>query len=417
MKNKFIYILFLTFFCAFPCASVTTKITRLLLDNKQIIFLHDYHLPDQESVAQTDILIDFIEKCKNARINLNVLLEQTSHAAEETQAKMSLSTITQSPTFQAERRQILQRSQPKSETESVEISGLIDSLKGCGTAADWRVPFFVLSVRTINQLHLLKSLGEINSVLCSEQGNGLDLFLEYLDTLEQKLLQTLSGNTLTKDKEREIQYNDKPIQFGRRDHLVVNFLLNLNTVIRPAYRAVLDRPLGFIATINYIRNNYEAFAKTTEDFLVRNVADVGFYVEILTALQQNDIVILVAGEAHCSCLVERFLGIGATELPGVIGLEKKHIDERLEMRRLINLNPEQWSKDDFEKIKIAVETDDFLNLFDKAFDFKNKSENKCSVCDKSGKLLVCSRCKNKFYCSKSCQTTDWSVHKGDCKQH
>lgn len=42
-------------------------------------------------------------------------------------------------------------------------------------------------------------------------------------------------------------------------------------------------------------------------------------------------------------------------------------------------------------------------------------EQKCSVCGNEGKVLRCSRCKNKVYCGAECQTKDWPTHKSTCK--
>ena len=38
----------------------------------------------------------------------------------------------------------------------------------------------------------------------------------------------------------------------------------------------------------------------------------------------------------------------------------------------------------------------------------------CSCCDATGVLFSCSRCKTKRYCSKTCQSADWSKHKASC---
>lgn len=39
----------------------------------------------------------------------------------------------------------------------------------------------------------------------------------------------------------------------------------------------------------------------------------------------------------------------------------------------------------------------------------------CEVCEKKGKWQCCGKCKGVFYCSKECQTLDWSNHKLECK--
>ncbi|PSN75116.1 hypothetical protein BS50DRAFT_628341 [Corynespora cassiicola Philippines] len=38
----------------------------------------------------------------------------------------------------------------------------------------------------------------------------------------------------------------------------------------------------------------------------------------------------------------------------------------------------------------------------------------CDVCATSGGLSRCSRCKSRYYCSRSCQKLDWKSHKLDC---
>lgn len=45
--------------------------------------------------------------------------------------------------------------------------------------------------------------------------------------------------------------------------------------------------------------------------------------------------------------------------------------------------------------------------------FENKVEKYCGSC---GKVAIqrCSRCKNKWYCSRHCQVEDWDSHKVNC---
>lgn len=43
----------------------------------------------------------------------------------------------------------------------------------------------------------------------------------------------------------------------------------------------------------------------------------------------------------------------------------------------------------------------------------NTSNNACKICGKSTKL-VCSVCKQAWYCGKTCQTEDWKNHKLIC---
>jgi len=43
--------------------------------------------------------------------------------------------------------------------------------------------------------------------------------------------------------------------------------------------------------------------------------------------------------------------------------------------------------------------------------------NKCNTIEKIDETFkVCSRCKKTKYCSKTCQTEDWKIHKDLCKQ-
>ncbi len=42
-------------------------------------------------------------------------------------------------------------------------------------------------------------------------------------------------------------------------------------------------------------------------------------------------------------------------------------------------------------------------------------KNCCDVCGASGDLKICSRCKDKKYCSVQCQSCDWPIHKFSCK--
>ncbi|KAK3638457.1 Egl nine 1 [Elasticomyces elasticus] len=39
----------------------------------------------------------------------------------------------------------------------------------------------------------------------------------------------------------------------------------------------------------------------------------------------------------------------------------------------------------------------------------------CGICGKGGYLFKCGRCKTTYYCSKLCQTQNWTVHKTVCK--
>jgi MYND finger len=47
--------------------------------------------------------------------------------------------------------------------------------------------------------------------------------------------------------------------------------------------------------------------------------------------------------------------------------------------------------------------------------FKPVKPDRCVHCDSTEKLGSCSRCLDARYCSKTCQETDWPVHKLDCK--
>jgi hypothetical protein len=39
----------------------------------------------------------------------------------------------------------------------------------------------------------------------------------------------------------------------------------------------------------------------------------------------------------------------------------------------------------------------------------------CDACGKfAEKLSICSRCRNRWYCSKGCQGGDWPAHKKNC---
>lgn len=42
--------------------------------------------------------------------------------------------------------------------------------------------------------------------------------------------------------------------------------------------------------------------------------------------------------------------------------------------------------------------------------------SKCDLCSSSGKLRICSRCKDARYCSRDCQVKDWPKHKLVCKE-
>ncbi|KAH6912747.1 hypothetical protein BKA70DRAFT_1264834 [Coprinopsis sp. MPI-PUGE-AT-0042] len=43
--------------------------------------------------------------------------------------------------------------------------------------------------------------------------------------------------------------------------------------------------------------------------------------------------------------------------------------------------------------------------------------NRCSFCNKKGKLLLCSSCLDVGYCNPHCQKEDWKQHKAYCKKH
>ncbi len=427
MNSKFYIFSFyftLTLLCSFPSWSVTNKITRLLLNNKQIILLHDYHILDYASANQRDILLQFIENCKTTGLNVSLLLEETNDEAKKTNAKMSSSVIPVLYEANVIRSLMIQQPQQLKTESKVEIISLIDSLNDFGTAADWRVPFFMNSARFINEAYMLMDPSENISFSVLDQENGSSLFVEYLDTLEQMILKTLvSYNTIFRkygEIKYQIKYNDRLIKLGRAEKLVVELLDNLNTVIRPKYKIISEKlkPMGFLSTTNLIRKNSAEVAKAIQNFLEICVADVGFYLQILKDLEQNDVVILAAGDKHCSNLVEELKAIGAIERPGVTGLTENEINNRLDMRKVINLNGGECSQDDIEKTNIAISKDEYFNLFKRAFNFKTKPENhRCSMCDESHKLLKCARCKNKFYCSKSCQTKDWPDHKKFCISH
>lgn len=429
MNNKFYFFsIYFTFSltCSFPSWSVITKITRLLLDNKQIILLHDYHLPDHESAAQRDVLIQFIDNCKKYGINVSLLIEAPNEAAKETNAKMSSSAVPQIVEFSEVIKQSVLPPLPKSKIEEMinlkkEKNDLIAALKDFGTSADWRVPFFTISANSINQVYQFKHLSKVNSLTVLEQENGLSLFLEYLDELEKMLFDTLVSYDILFRKygeiESQIEYNDKLIKFGRADIIVVELLNNLNTVIRPKYKIINEnlKPMGFLSATNLIGQHSQESLNNITLFLMHHIADVGFYLQIIEQIQHNDVVILAAGSSHCSYLANELKEIGAIERQGVLGLTDDEVSSRLEIRRKINSAGLECNEDDFEKITIAINEDEYRGLFQKVWNLKTKAENeRCNLCDESSKILKCSRCQKKYYCSKSCQVKDWPVHKKAC---
>jgi hypothetical protein len=40
--------------------------------------------------------------------------------------------------------------------------------------------------------------------------------------------------------------------------------------------------------------------------------------------------------------------------------------------------------------------------------------DRCSVCGRRDKILLCSKCEHSMYCSIECQTSDWTNHKTTC---
>lgn len=47
--------------------------------------------------------------------------------------------------------------------------------------------------------------------------------------------------------------------------------------------------------------------------------------------------------------------------------------------------------------------------------FEVKDKHTCKLCGKDA-IQRCSRCKNEWYCSRSCQVTHWAQHKDICNK-
>lgn len=74
--------------------------------------------------------------------------------------------------------------------------------------------------------------------------------------------------------------------------------------------------------------------------------------------------------------------------------------------------PLVFSNDKKELTEIAQRLYEAYNT-DLIEQFERKEEHQCSACGKTA-IQRCSRCKNKWYCSRNCQVEDWDNHKINC---
>lgn len=416
MNSKF-YIFALCFtlslLCSFPSWSVTCKITRLLLDDKQIVFLHDCHTTDYESALQRDALLEFIENAKAARVNISLILEKPNDLAKEADAKMNSSAIGDVAIMCSVAQPLKAGDEVKKEIETIV---LINSLTHVGTAADWRVPFFSRAIDRINKAKLLKV-----RLQAFDQKDGAYLFIDYLTALEKILLETLASHEKMFRKygrlTHQIMCGNKVIKLGQPERIIVEFLVDLNDVIRPKYMLFVEqnKHVGFLSASSFLMNHSEDLRTALDKFFTIKIADVGFYLQILKDLEEKDVVIVAAGSDHCDNLIKELKAIGARER-GAEGLTNNEIKDRLKLRIEINSANGLCTEDDFEEIAIALKDDDYRGLLKKVLNFESKSpRERCAVCDESNKLLKCSRCKEKFYCSEACQREDWPEHRKTCQ--
>ena len=76
------------------------------------------------------------------------------------------------------------------------------------------------------------------------------------------------------------------------------------------------------------------------------------------------------------------------------------------LKELCNIRKKMVFKDWYKKEYRAVKAPVIM---------KFKKKNKCSVCDKiDSNILICTRCKNTYYCSTKCQRIDYPNHKTIC---
>lgn len=71
-----------------------------------------------------------------------------------------------------------------------------------------------------------------------------------------------------------------------------------------------------------------------------------------------------------------------------------------------------FGRDKEELMNIAQQLCEAYNT-DLVEKFMNKEEKFCTTCGKAA-IQRCSRCKNKWYCSRNCQVDDWDSHKVNC---
>ena len=79
------------------------------------------------------------------------------------------------------------------------------------------------------------------------------------------------------------------------------------------------------------------------------------------------------------------------------------------LKELCNIRKKMIFKDWYKKEYRAVKAPVIM---------KFKKKHKCSVCEKiDSNILICSRCKNTYYCSTKCQRIDYPNHKTICRSH
>jgi hypothetical protein len=143
----------------------------------------------------------------------------------------------------------------------------------------------------------------------------------------------------------------------------------------------------------------EAFAEWIQP-LSSLIADIGLQLELVKTLKEYDTIIIFGGLRH---IKQAALTLSA------LSFEKKLCYEPQE-----ELNPSLIRT---QYHRSTQEIEHFFTSYTAASSLKDtKSPSLCAQCQEPNCTQRCGNCKTLYYCSKSCQTTHWPIHKLFCSK-
>lgn len=143
--------------------------------------------------------------------------------------------------------------------------------------------------------------------------------------------------------------------------------------------------------------------------LSNEIADAGFTITLHRCLQEYDNIIFFGGNNHALVLGDLTRQLGFSP---VSPFPQENLDRNMFCQT--GTLESRFSDSQMNKMLRTIQQR-ILGETAPSTSSNPAIEKKCAACNKTeGKLLRCSRCKQTYYCSTTCQKVDWQIHKQTC---